>query len=206
MNHCMLQYVLVSTSSSDYYGINAYAIEMRSDATVDGGWQIDLNKDLEHMENILPSSSPYSVPHLPFILDMPPIQSKPPNPFRPINDLIANISGMITGLPTSIPEGESDGHLYHVIKNVMGVDENIFSTFNQRFDILFAEDCRDNDGRLKNIVHREYGMDAVCAYLKSIEWPADTPVEPVQIKLNRLLDEITYLVYVIGSDHVSKLT
>ncbi|KAF8314903.1 hypothetical protein F5887DRAFT_1190637 [Amanita rubescens] len=125
---------------------------------------------------------------------MPPIQSKPPDPFRPITDLIANISGMITGLPASIPEGKRDGKLYHVITNIMGVDEDVFSTFNRRFDILFGEDCRNNDGRLLNIERGKYGMDAVCAYLKSIEWPADTPVEPVQLKLKRVLDEIAYLV------------
>lgn len=182
-------------------GINAYAIKTWSDI-VDGEWQIDLNKDLEQTENILPLSSLYSTPHLPFILNMPPVQSRPPNPFWPINDLIANISGMITGLPASIPEGIPDGKLYHVITNVMGADEgSVFSTFNWHFDILFAEDCCDDDGHLKYVMRGKYGMDAVCAYLKSIEWPA----EPVQIKLNRLLNEITYLVYVTGSDHMTML-
>jgi len=210
MNHCVTQYYASSQHRSLLLSVlvvsTSTSIETQSDATVDGEWQITVNKDLEQTENILPSSSLYSVPHLPFILAMPLIQSKPPDPFRPITDLIANISGMISGLPASIPEGKQDGKLYHVITNVMGVDEDVFSTFNRCFDILFGKDCRDNDGRLKNIEHRKYGMDAVCVYLKSIEWLANTPIEPVQIKLNCVLDEITYLVYVIGSDHITKLT
>ena len=58
----------------------------------------------------------------------------------------------------------------------------LFETFNQRFDALFAKDCRDLEGRLHYIRQGKSGMGVVCLYLKKIDWSQDFPLDLVEIK------------------------
>jgi hypothetical protein len=113
---------------------------------------------------------------------------------RTISELITNLVSLTESLPASIPNALHDGKINHVLMTVEG--EEPFETFNRRFDILFGEHCRDENGRLVHIQRGKYGMDAVCKYLKTMTWEG-FPLDIVKIKLDRIVAEVVYLVYVI---------
>ncbi|KAK6997236.1 hypothetical protein R3P38DRAFT_2382584, partial [Favolaschia claudopus] len=72
---------------------------------------------------------------------------------KPVLDLIKQMRRLAGLLPDSVPEGsletEDDKKIFHVTSQVHGIDDTVSGTFNRRFDILFGEDTRDNNGRLK---------------------------------------------------------
>lgn len=74
-----------------------------------------------------------------------------------------------------------------------------FETFNKRFDALFGQDCRDSDGRLHHIRQGKNGMGLICAYLNSIKWTSDIPLDLVEIKLLRLSTELRHLRYALNT-------
>ena len=65
-------------------------------------------------------------------------------------------------------------------------------TFNRRFDAMFAEDCRDSDGRLHYVRQGKMGMGLVVSYLAKINW-AGFPLDLVELKLQRLVTELKIL-------------
>jgi hypothetical protein len=67
--------------------------------------------------------------------------------------------------------------------------ESPWQTFNKRFNALFAEDCRDEAGRLHHIRRGEHRMDKVNNYLASINFTV-LPLDLVAIKLDRLKVEL----------------
>lgn len=71
-------------------------------------------------------------------------------------------------------------------------------TFNRRFDALFAEDCRDSDGRLHHVRQGKLGMGLVVQYLSKIDWTS-FPLDLVELKLQRLIIELKHLQYVSSS-------
>ncbi|KAF7965429.1 hypothetical protein HWV62_43656 [Athelia sp. TMB] len=72
--------------------------------------------------------------------------------------------------------------------------ETPWQTLNKRFDALFAEDCRDDQGRLPEIRRGQYGMDLVAKYLEELGPALDEmPREPLAIKLERLTTELEFL-------------
>jgi hypothetical protein len=68
-------------------------------------------------------------------------------------------------------------------------------TFNRRFDAIFAEDCRDSDGRLHYVRQGKLGMGLV-SYLSKINWTTGFPLDLVELKLQRLVTELKILQYV----------
>ncbi|KAJ7658004.1 hypothetical protein B0H17DRAFT_1145720 [Mycena rosella] len=81
-----------------------------------------------------------------------------------------------------------------LITTVNGIEGTIAGTFNRPFDILFGEDCRGGDGRLKNIRRGALGMTCVVDYLESIHWAsAGLPLDLAQIKLQRVVAELEHL-------------
>ncbi len=110
-----------------------------------------------------------------------------------ISGLVQRIASLCPALPTSVALAASDDQIYHVLQSISGDD--MFSTFNRRFDILFAEHLRDDSGRLLNIRRGQYGMDAVVVYLKSLDW-SKMPLALVELKLVRICQELVYIVYV----------
>lgn len=66
-------------------------------------------------------------------------------------------------------------------------------TFNERFDAMFGEDCRNSVGRLQYIRRGKRGLGLVCSYLSSIDWADNIPLDIVEIKLQRLLAELKQL-------------
>ncbi|KAG2138040.1 ribonuclease H-like domain-containing protein [Suillus bovinus] len=63
--------------------------------------------------------------------------------------LIENLPTLCNSLPASVPEATNIDLIHHVTTTVTG--ENPWHTFNRRFDILFSEDCRDDQGRLHHL-------------------------------------------------------
>ena len=70
--------------------------------------------------------------------------------------------------------------------------EDTWQTFNKRFDALFAEDCRDGQGRLHHIRRGEFGMDKVVQYLSTLDINL-LPLDLVAKKLDRLEAELEIL-------------
>ena len=60
--------------------------------------------------------------------------------------LVDKIIALTKILPKSVPEATCKDHIYEVMTTVTG--DSLWETFNRRFDILFGEDCRDQEGRL----------------------------------------------------------
>ncbi|KAF7371462.1 HATC-domain-containing protein [Mycena venus] len=80
-------------------------------------------------------------------------------------------------LPETIPLASDADDIVRVITTIRGIDNSVCGTFNRRFDIIFAEDCRDANGRLKNIRRGDAGMPCVIeassalAFRRALETP-----------------------------------
>lgn len=86
--------------------------------------------------------------------------------------------------------------IHRIITIVHGIEGTVAGTFNRRFDLLFAEDCRNAEGRL-NVRGGEEGMECVVAYLQSIHLEsAGVPLDLAELKLTRVADELEHLWYV----------
>ena len=65
-----------------------------------------------------------------------------------------------------------------------------YETFNRRFDALFGEDCRDSGGRLHHVRQGKLGLGLIISYLSKINWTKDFPLDLVELKLQRLVNEL----------------
>jgi len=108
--------------------------------------------------------------------------------------LVKSITTLSNSLPPSVPKGTTRDKIWTVMHLPEG--ETVYETFNRRFDALFAEDCRSDDGRLYHIRQGKSGMGLVGSYLKKIDW-SGLPLDLVEIKLQRLVTELKYLTYVL---------
>ena len=61
--------------------------------------------------------------------------------------LVKNIATLSSSLPPSFPKASSKDKIWTVMHSPEC--ETPFETFNTRFDALFAEDCRNLEGRLR---------------------------------------------------------
>ncbi len=67
-----------------------------------------------------------------------------------ISALVQQLARLCSNIPSkALAEALPDDYIYHVITTVAG--EDTFSTFNRRFDILYAEHLHDENGRLPNL-------------------------------------------------------
>ncbi|KAJ7331344.1 hypothetical protein DFH08DRAFT_881436 [Mycena albidolilacea] len=106
---------------------------------------------------------------------------------KPILDLIKKIGKLSALLPETVPEAPADDDIHRIITRVEHPDGTVAATFNRRLDILFGEDTRSSDGRLKNILWGIMGWD-------SIHWEsAVIPFDLTEPKLTRVADELEYL-------------
>ena len=110
-----------------------------------------------------------------------------------IRQLVKEISVLSLSLSDAVPKGSKDDKIW----SVMNTEEcdTPHETFNRRFDALFAEDCRDSDGRLHHVRQGKLGMGLVVPYLLKINW-ASFPLDLVELKLQRLITELKHLQYV----------
>ena len=65
-------------------------------------------------------------------------------------------------------------------------------TFNRRFDALFAENCRDSNGRLHYVCQGKLGMGLIISYLSGINW-TNSPLDLVELKLQHPIAELKHL-------------
>ncbi|KAJ7756666.1 hypothetical protein B0H16DRAFT_1826158, partial [Mycena metata] len=94
-----------------------------------------------------------------------------------------------------------------VFTTIHGHDEgNAASTFNRRFDILFAEDSKRRvNGRLHHIRRGEFGMAIGVKYLHSIKWSApDMNLGGTELKLVRVIKELEFLSGMTASEAAKK--
>ena len=99
--------------------------------------------------------------------------------------IIKEISTLSTSLLDSVPKGTKDDKIW----SVMNSDklETPHETFNQQFDAMFAEDCRDSVGHLHYVRQGKLGMGLVVSYLSKINWTTGFPLDLVELKLQRLI-------------------
>ncbi|KAJ7918849.1 hypothetical protein B0H13DRAFT_2320945 [Mycena leptocephala] len=89
---------------------------------------------------------------------------------KPILDSIKKIGNLSSLLPETVSEAPADDDIHRIITRIEHPDGTVAATFNRRFDILFSEDTRVSDGRLKNIRRGNFGVGCVVEYLESIHW------------------------------------
>ncbi|KAF7328269.1 Dimer-Tnp-hAT domain-containing protein [Mycena venus] len=87
---------------------------------------------------------------------------------KPVLDMIKKIARLSTLLPETVPEAADTDDIHRIITTVHGIEETVAGTLNRCFDLLFAEDCRDVEGCLKNI-RRGGGRNGMCGRLPSID-------------------------------------
>ena len=103
---------------------------------------------------------------------------------------MSEINVLCSKLPMTVQNGSNWCKINQVLSLEEG--ESAWQTFNQGFDALFREDCRDAAGRLCHICCGEFGMDKVNMYWSSIKFNG-MPLDLVVIKLNQLKTELEYL-------------
>lgn len=104
-----------------------------------------------------------------------------------IKTSISHITNLCKEIPINIPIGNRRSKIHLVMSGNEG--EDTWQTFNKRFDALFAEDCRDGQGRLHHIRRGEFGMDMVVQYLSTLDINL-LPLDLVAKKLDRLEAEL----------------
>ena len=107
--------------------------------------------------------------------------------------LVKEIGSLSTSLADSVLKGTKDDKIWSVLNKEER--DTPHETFNSRFDALFAEDCRDSNGRLHHIRQGKLSMGLVVSYISKINW-ADFPLDLVELKLQRLVTELKSLQYV----------
>ena len=107
-----------------------------------------------------------------------------------IKQLVKEIGTLSNTLSDSVPKGTKDDKIWAVMNSQER--DTPHETFNQRFDALFAEDCRDSAGRLHFVRQGKLGMTLVVSYLSKISWTS-FPLDLVELKLRRLIKELKYL-------------
>ncbi|KAJ6617743.1 hypothetical protein B0H10DRAFT_1948076 [Mycena sp. CBHHK59/15] len=112
-----------------------------------------------------------------------------------VTSLIDRIEELCPSLPTSVPKGTEEDKIRHVLNHIKGPDpDDPGSTFNRRMDILFGEDCRDDNGRLHHVRRGPWGMKLVVQYFRSIKWATGcVPFTMASIKLTRIVTEMEHL-------------
>ncbi|KAH9911493.1 uncharacterized protein B0H18DRAFT_962180 [Fomitopsis serialis] len=108
--------------------------------------------------------------------------------------IVQEIVELSKKIPNSVAEATKDDRIYDVMTNIDG--ESAWATFNRRFDILFGEDCRDENGRLHHVRRGRHGMNKVTSYLTRIivnENSLKGFYAPAAVKLNRLKAELEIL-------------
>lgn len=110
-----------------------------------------------------------------------------------LEQLVQEIAELTKKLPSTVRDGSKQDRIYEVMTKING--ETAWATFNRRFDILFAEDCRDENGRLHHVRRGRLGMNTVVNYLNLVinEDQLKGFYSPAAIKLQRLRDELKYL-------------
>jgi hypothetical protein len=108
--------------------------------------------------------------------------------------LVKEIGTLSNSLSDSVPKGSKDDKIW----SVMNAEERDtpHETFNQRFDAMFGEDCRDSNGRLHHVRQGKLGMVLVVSYLLKINWAVGFPLDLVELKLQHLVTELKLLQYV----------
>lgn len=107
--------------------------------------------------------------------------------------LVKEISTLSNSLSDSVPKGTKDDKIWSVMNTEERDDPH--ETFNRRFDAMFAEDCRNSNGRLHHLRQGKFGINLVVSYLLKINW-TNFPLDLVEIKLQRLITELKFLQYV----------
>ena len=112
--------------------------------------------------------------------------------------LVKEIATLSHSLSDSVPKGSKDGKIW----SVMNTEEadSPHETFNRRFDALFGEDCRDEDGHLRHVHQGKLGMGLINSYLSKINWTKGFPFDLVEIKLQCLVTELKHHQYVPDSN------
>ncbi|KAJ6564754.1 hypothetical protein B0H19DRAFT_1068271 [Mycena capillaripes] len=88
---------------------------------------------------------------------------------------------------------EDDNELHRVLTDTCGIDDSPWGTLNRQLDKLFGADTREN-GHLRYIRRGEHGMSFVAEHLAGLNWKSgDYPLELVELKLQRIVDELEYL-------------
>ncbi|KAK0439094.1 uncharacterized protein EV420DRAFT_1651156 [Desarmillaria tabescens] len=119
-----------------------------------------------------------------------------------VRALVQKLATLCSQLPHQVvPEALPDDNIYHVMTRV--ALEDPCSTFNRRFDILYAEHLRDQNGRLPNIQRGQYGLDAVVLYLQTAPW-SQMPLDIVEPKLLQLFNKVVYIALTYVQDLKSK--
>lgn len=108
-----------------------------------------------------------------------------------VKQLVKEISALSSSLSDAVPKGSKDDKIWSVLNTKEG--DTPHETFNRRFDALFGEDCRDPGGRLHHIRQGKLGMGLVISYLSKLNWTKDFPLDLVELKLQRLADELKHL-------------
>lgn len=109
--------------------------------------------------------------------------------------LVNTISVLVKQLPPTVPEATREDKIQRVMTGPIPRGEPHHEMFNRRFDALFGEDCRDEDGRLLHVKRGRSGMMLVSTYLNRIIDTDDMKKQAavVIIKLERLKNELEYL-------------
>lgn len=88
-----------------------------------------------------------------------------------IKTLVKEITTLSNSLPLLVQQATKDNKIWSIVNTDQ--DETAYETFNQHFDAMFREDCRNFVGHLQHVPKGKFGMNTVCllqTYQNVIEW------------------------------------
>ena len=113
-------------------------------------------------------------------------------PLEEIQLLVKNVTTLPASLLPSFPKATMKDKIWTVMHSPEC--DTPFEMFNTQFDMLFAKDCRNEEGCFDEIYQEKSGMGLVCLYLEKMDW-STFPLDLVKIKLECLSAELKHLMY-----------
>ncbi|HEV7735973.1 MAG TPA: hypothetical protein VGO47_01190 [Chlamydiales bacterium] len=113
-------------------------------------------------------------------------------------DRIKVLKALLKKLPLCVPVAKPTDNISLVLAaDSEDEDTGIWGTYNRTMDRLFGVDCK-KDGRFVEFKCGKSGLDAVIKYAEGFFKKEGFPVELGLIKINALIEEAEYYMYVLS--------
>ncbi|KAK1227395.1 hypothetical protein PQX77_009610 [Marasmius sp. AFHP31] len=107
-------------------------------------------------------------------------------------DTIRLLRTLTSKLPNTVREASEQDVIYTAFQNVLESNDPSegWEIVNRRMDILFGQQERDANGKLKNIMRGKFGMDLVLEYLERAAKSGCIIWDAIQPRLARIASDM----------------
>jgi len=115
--------------------------------------------------------------------------------YRVFSQKIDHLKVLAKQLPSTIPIATKDDRIVEVFTKIPVSDNPAehWEIFNRRMDVLFGNELRDSNGRLRHVKRGTLGIDLVLEYFDDAASKGTLNWDLAAIKIDRLITEFQIL-------------